>query len=168
MGQVIHRSNTRGHHNYGWLDTRHTFSFAQYFDPQRTGFGALRVLNDDVVKPNMGFGEHPHDNMEIISIPIKGTLKHKDSAGHEQIIKEHEVQVMSAGTGVFHSEYNASKDEDVNFLQIWIYPDKKNVSPSYNQKYFEAEDAQDKWQLLVGPNGEDGLHINQNATISRA
>jgi quercetin 2,3-dioxygenase len=170
MKKVIHRANSRGSSKYEWLDSKHNFSFAGYSDRERVRFGALRVLNDDVVSPGTGFGTHPHDNMEIISIPLKGALKHKDSMNHEQVIGENEVQVMSAGTGIFHSEFNASETESVNFLQLWIYPNKRNVKPVYDQKYFDPAGAKNKWQKLVsGPANIDthNLTIQQEAKISR-
>ena len=126
---VLHKANTRGHANHGWLDSHHTFSFANYRNPERMNFGVLRVLNDDIVAPKKGFGTHPHDNMEIISIPLEGDLEHKDSMGNVAIIKKGDVQVMSAGTGVYHSEYNKNEDKEVRFLQIWMFPNKKNVKP---------------------------------------
>ena len=166
MKTTLHKAETRGHANHGWLDTHHTFSFANYYHPDRISFGKLRVLNDDIVAPGMGFGKHPHDNMEIISIPIKGSLMHEDSMGHRQVIGEDEVQVMSAGSGIFHSEFNASKTETVNFLQIWIFPEKKNVTPVYDQQKFEKTAAVNHWQVLVDEqNGP--LRLNQQATISR-
>lgn len=144
MKTTIHKAKTRGHANHGWLNSYHTFSFANYYDPDRVHFGNLRVLNDDVVAPGMGFGKHPHDNMEIISIPLKGSLAHEDSMGQKEIIKENEVQVMSAGTGIFHSEFNASQSETVNFLQLWILPEKKNIKPTYSQFAFNISDAQNQ------------------------
>lgn len=166
MKTTIHKAESRGHANHGWLDSNHTFSFANYYNPDRVQFGNLRVLNDDVVAPGKGFGKHPHDNMEIISIPLTGKLMHEDSMGHKQEIGENEVQVMSAGTGIFHSEYNASDSNPVNFLQLWIYPEKKNIKPVYDQKYFEPTAAQHQWQVLVdGKNGP--LKVNQKTTISR-
>jgi redox-sensitive bicupin YhaK (pirin superfamily) len=170
MSTIIHRANTRGKSNYDWLDSKHNFSFAGYVDRDRVHFGALRVLNDDIVQPGTGFGKHPHDNMEIISIPIKGALLHQDSMNHEQTIGENEVQVMSAGTGLYHAEYNASKTEAVNFLQLWIYPDRKNIKPVYDQKYFPPEEAINKWQYLVNEpesTNAESLRIHQNARISR-
>lgn len=170
MDKIIHKSNSRGHSNYHWLDSRHSFSFAGYHDNNRVHFGALRVLNDDIIEGGGGFDTHPHDNMEIITIPVYGGLKHKDSMGHEQIIAENEIQVMSAGTGIFHSEFNASETEKANFLQLWIYPNKKNIKPVYNQKYFKASEALNKWQFLVSSLDfplEDTLTIQQDATISR-
>ena len=133
MNTVLHKSNTRGHANHGWLNSHHTFSFANYHNPERMHFGALRVLNDDRVAQGQGFGKHPHDNMEIISIPIEGDLEHKDSMGNVAVIKKGDVQVMSAGTGIFHSEYNKSQDDEVKFLQIWMFPNKKQVEPRYDQ-----------------------------------
>lgn len=166
MKTTLHKAETRGYANHGWLDTHHTFSFANYYNPERVHFGNLRVLNDDIVAPGMGFGKHPHDNMEIISIPIKGSLMHEDSMGHRQVIGDDEVQVMSAGTGIFHSEYNASSEAAVNFLQIWIFPEKKNIQPVYNQQKFDKAGAANQWQILVDV--ENGpLKLNQNATISR-
>jgi redox-sensitive bicupin YhaK (pirin superfamily) len=170
MHKLIHRSNSRGHSKYSWLDSHHSFSFGNYHDTNRVHFGALRVLNDDIILGGGGFDTHPHDNMEIITIPIYGALKHKDSMGHEQIISENEVQVMSAGTGIFHSEYNASPDEKANFLQIWIYPNIKNINPTYDQKYFKTTDALNQWQYLVSAKEnaiESTLNIQQNAFISR-
>lgn len=170
MKTLIHRAKSRGSSKYDWLDSKHNFSFAGYSDRERVRFGALRVLNDDIVKPGTGFGKHPHDNMEIISIPFKGALKHKDSMNHEQVIGENEVQVMSAGTGIFHSEFNASETEAVNFLQLWIYPKVKNVKPVYDQKYFDPAEAKNKWQKLVaGVENSDKslLAIQQQAEIAR-
>lgn len=171
MNKIIHKSESRGHSQYQWLDARHSFSFASYHDHSRVHFGALRVLNDDIIKGGGGFDAHPHDNMEIITIPVHGTLMHKDSMGHEQLISENEVQVMTAGSGIFHSEYNASKTEDMNLLQIWIYPNMKNVKPVYDQKYFKAREAINKWQFLVSfidNKIENTLTIQQDATIARA
>jgi quercetin 2,3-dioxygenase len=161
---VIHRSNTRGHANHGWLDSHHTFSFAQYYNPERMHFGVLRVLNDDVVVGGMGFGTHPHDNMEIISIPLQGDLMHKDSMGNTQVISEGDVQIMSAGSGITHSEYNKNQNEKVNFLQIWIYPNKKNVTPRYDQLSFKKEDRKNKLQQVISPFTEnEGISIHQDA-----
>ncbi len=133
MKTVLHKANSRGHANHGWLNSYHTFSFAGYYDPARMHFGVLRVLNDDTVAAGMGFGTHPHENMEIISIPLSGDLKHKDSLGNEAIIQQGDIQVMSAGTGISHSEMNANHDKEVKFLQIWVFPNKKNVEPRYDQ-----------------------------------
>ncbi len=169
MKTIIYRASTRGHFENEWLNTRYSFSFADYFDRNKMNFGALRVLNDDIIQPSSGFGKHPHDNMEIITIPLSGSLSHKDSMGHEQKIKENEVQVMSAGTGIFHSEYNASNVEECSLLQIWIYPKHMNIKPSYEQKLFNIEKGNNHWQVIVaGPNSfESSLTINQNAKISR-
>jgi len=166
MKTIIHRSETRGFANYDWLISRHSFSFAEYFNPDRIQFGALRVLNDDIVKAGMGFGLHPHANMEIISIPIKGELEHKDSIGEKAIIKQGEVQIMSAGKGIRHSEYNHSLSQDVNFLQIWILPNKNDLTPTYSQHFFPKEERLNKFQLIVSPKNNEGLTINQNAYLS--
>ena len=162
---TIHKANTRGHANHGWLDSHHTFSFAGYHDPSRMQFGVLRVLNDDVVKAGRGFGQHPHDNLEIISIPLKGSLEHGDNTGGHGIIRSGEVQIMSAGSGIAHSEKNASDTEDVNFLQIWIFPKERNISPRYDQKEFTAADRMNRFQTVVSPEKIAGssLWINQDA-----
>jgi hypothetical protein len=167
---VFHAANERGHADHGWLNAHHSFSFAGFYDPGKIHFGVLRVLNDDIVAPGMGFGKHPHDNMEIITIILRGALEHADSMGHTEAIRENEVQVMSAGAGVFHSEYNHNQDKEVNLLQIWIFPNKKNVKPRYDQKVFPAEERVNQWQSLVSPidNEDAGLKIHQNAWISRA
>lgn len=164
MKAIIHRANTRGHADHGWLDTHHTFSFASYYNPERMHFGALRVLNDDKVTGGMGFGKHPHDNMEIISIPLEGALEHKDSMGNTHTIKKNDVQVMSAGTGIFHSEKNRNQNDDVRFLQIWVFPNKKNVKPRYDQIAFEPKDRVNKLQQVASPNAEDaGVWMHQDA-----
>lgn len=161
---VFHASNSRGLANHGWLVSRHTFSFANYYNPERMHFGVLRVLNDDVVAAGRGFGQHPHDNMEIISIPLKGNLAHQDSMGNKAIIAEGDIQVMSAGTGIQHSEMNASADEEVKFLQIWLFPNKKNVTPRYDQISLNIEDRKNKFQQVLSPNPNDaGVWIHQNA-----
>jgi quercetin 2,3-dioxygenase len=161
---IIHRAESRGHANHGWLDTHHTFSFANYYDPERMHFGALRVLNDDRVNPGMGFGTHPHDNMEIVSIPLEGDLEHKDSMGNVAVIKHGDIQVMSAGTGIQHSEYNRNKDTLVKFLQIWVIPNKKNVTPRYDQITLDAKDRHNRLQQIVSPNPDDeGVWIHQDA-----
>ncbi|RKS95501.1 hypothetical protein BC952_1189 [Flavobacterium limicola] len=161
---VLHKSNTRGHANHGWLESYHTFSFANYQNPERMNFGVLRVLNDDRVSQGMGFGKHPHDNMEIISIPLEGDLEHQDSMGNTTVIKEGDIQAMSAGTGIFHSEYNKNKDQLVKFLQIWIYPNKKNVTPRYDQITLDLNDRHNKLQQILSPNPEDeGVWIHQDA-----
>jgi hypothetical protein len=161
---VLHKADTRGHAGHGWLNSYHTFSFAGYYDPARTHFGALRVLNDDAVAPGMGFGTHPHDNMEIISIPLEGDLEHKDSMGNTTVIKHGDIQVMSAGTGVQHSEYNKNKDKAVKFLQIWVFPNKKNVKPRYGQITLKPEDRHNKLQQVLSPDENDeGVWIHQDA-----
>ena len=141
MKTIFHSSASRGHANHGWLKSHHSFSFANYYNPEKIHFGALRVLNDDYVAPGMGFGEHPHQNMEIISIPLEGDLEHKDSMGNITVIKHGDIQVMSAGTGVYHSEYNKSKSNAVKFLQIWVIPNKQNVTPRYDQITLKKEEA---------------------------
>jgi redox-sensitive bicupin YhaK (pirin superfamily) len=164
MNITIHKADTRGVAEHGWLSSRHTFSFAEYQNPDRVQFGPLRVINDDVVQPGKGFGTHPHENMEIISIPLTGELRHEDSMGNVQEIKSGEVQIMSAGTGITHSEYNGSDSDDVNFLQIWILPEKQNIKPRYDQKLFSAEDRQGRFQNIVSPDQNDeGVWINQQA-----
>jgi redox-sensitive bicupin YhaK (pirin superfamily) len=164
MNTVLHKANTRGHANHGWLDTNHTFSFAHYYDPSRMNFGALRVLNDDFVDGGQGFGRHPHDNMEIISIPLKGDLEHKDSMGNVAVIKQNDVQILTAGTGIYHSEYNKNKDQQVNFLQIWVFPKERNVQPRYDQKSFKPEDRENRLQEIVSPEATNGgVQINQDA-----
>ncbi len=167
MSTVIHRAETRGHANHGWLNSYHTFSFAGYHNPERMHFGVLRVLNDDKVHAGKGFGKHPHDNMEIISIPLEGDLEHKDSIGNTTVIKEGDIQVMSAGTGVHHSEYNKNHDKDVNFLQIWVFPNKRNVVPRYDQISIKAIEELNKFYQVLSPNKEDqGVWIHQDAWFS--
>ncbi len=164
MKIVLHKSETRGHANHGWLDTHHTFSFANYYNPERVSFGALRVLNDDRVAAGEGFGTHPHDNMEIVSIPLFGDLEHKDSMGNHGVITSGEIQVMSAGTGIFHSEFNKNKDKEVQFLQIWIIPNKKNVTPRYDQISLEEIEKPNELFQILSPNPNDqGVWIYQNA-----
>lgn len=161
---VFHAADSRGEANHGWLQSRHTFSFANYYDEGRMHFGALRVLNDDIVAGGMGFGRHPHDNMEIISIPLVGDLEHQDSMGNSGVIRQGDVQVMSAGTGVTHSEYNKNKDQEVRFLQIWVIPNERNVEPRYDQLYFDEAERHNTFQQIVSPNPEDkGLWIHQDA-----
>ncbi len=161
---TLHKAGTRGHANHGWLNSYHTFSFANYYNPERMHFGALRVLNDDTVDAGMGFGTHPHDNMEIVSIPLEGDLEHKDSMNNVAVIKNGDIQVMSAGTGIYHSEYNKDRAHRVKFLQIWVYPDKKNVEPRYDQITLKAEDRHNKLQQILSPNADDeGVWIYQNA-----
>ena len=169
MKKSLHISATRGFSNHGWLKSYHTFSFANYQNLERMNFGMLRVLNDDVVQPNMGFGTHPHRNMEIISIPISGALSHKDNMNNQRAIEVGEVQVMSAGTGLTHSEFNHSKTDAVNFLQLWIIPETENVTPYYNQKMFNDAGRKNKFQVLVSPVDklvEGSLPMNQQGYIS--
>lgn len=166
---ILHKSATRGLANHGWLVSRHTFSFANYYDPERMNFGTLRVLNDDFVAPGMGFGTHPHDNMEIISIPLEGDLEHKDSMGNTTVIKNGDIQVMSAGTGIRHSEYNKNKEVPVKFLQIWVFPNKRNVTPRYDQITLSAEDRKNRFQQILSPSADDeGVWIHQNAWFHMA
>ncbi len=167
METIIHKSSERGHVDHGWLKATHSFSFGNYHNQDKIHFGKLRVLNDDIVAPSRGFGMHPHQDMEIITIPLSGALKHADNMGNEAVITTGEVQVMSAGTGVLHSEHNASDTEPVNLFQIWIFTDQNGHKPRYGQKFFSPEGRQGKWQLLVSSDGrEDSLRIHQNAFIS--
>ncbi|MDX2003331.1 MAG: pirin family protein [Chitinophagales bacterium] len=167
MKTIIHKADTRGHANHGWLNTYHTFSFSSYHNPERVHFGALRVLNDDYVAAGMGFGKHPHDNMEIVTVPLTGALKHNDSTGREKIIRKGEVQIMSAGKGIYHSEINASHDEAVTLLQIWVLPKERNIEPRYDQKEFGVENRKNRIQTVVGPDQKEGaLWINQDSWFS--
>lgn len=168
MTTTIHKAGTRGHANHGWLDTFHTFSFAGYHDPARIHFGALRVLNDDTVAGGMGFGTHPHDNMEIISIPTRGDLEHQDSMGNKQVIRSGDVQVMSAGTGILHSEKNKNAHEEVRFFQIWVFPNQRDVTPRYDQKTFTEAEKHNQLLTVVSPLGSNdgGVQIHQNAWFS--
>ncbi|MGK7392104.1 MAG: pirin family protein [Candidatus Cyclobacteriaceae bacterium M2_1C_046] len=169
MKKVLHKAETRGHASHGWLESYHTFSFAGYYNPSRIQFGALRVLNDDTVAGGEGFGSHPHDNMEIVSIPTEGELEHKDNKGNKGIIKSGDVQIMSAGTGIVHSEYNHNKDKEVKFFQIWVFPEKKNIEPHYGQKHFPQQARLNKIQTVVSPDkNPDSLWINQQAWFSRS
>ncbi|MCG8838981.1 pirin family protein [Tenacibaculum dicentrarchi] len=164
MNTVIHKAETRGKANHGWLNSHHTFSFANYQNPERMNFGVLRVLNDDIVQAGMGFGTHPHDNMEIISIPLEGDLEHKDSMGNVAIIKKGDVQVMSAGTGLTHSEKNKNSDKEVKFLQIWVFPKEKNVTPRYDQISIKEIAKENEFYQVVSPNKEDqGVWLHQDA-----
>ncbi len=161
---VLHQAETRGHASHGWLDSYHSFSFANYYNPERMHFGVLRVLNDDTVAAGRGFGTHPHDNMEIISIPLEGDLEHKDNIGNATVIRNGDVQVMSAGTGIQHSEFNKNADQLVKFLQIWVFPNKRNVTPRYDQITLKAEDRKNKIQQILSPNANDeGVWIHQDA-----
>jgi redox-sensitive bicupin YhaK (pirin superfamily) len=170
MITTIHKADTRGSADHGWLKAKHSFSFANYYDESRIHFGLLRVLNDDIVEPAMGFGTHPHDNMEIVTIPLVGALEHKDSMGHIEVLRPGEIQIMSAGSGLRHSEYNHSKTELVNLLQIWVFPGVKDIEPRYDQRVFDDEGKKNKFQTLVSPDKEnkDTMWINQNAYFSLA
>ena len=164
MKKIFHASSTRGEANHGWLHAKHSFSFANYFDPKRIQFGALRVLNDDIIAPGMGFGSHPHDNMEIITIPLEGALEHKDSMDNIGVIEADEIQVMSAGTGIYHSEYNKNKDKQVKVLQLWVLPKEKNVTPRYDQKSIKELKKPNTLYPIVtpDPNGP-AMWIHQDA-----
>lgn len=162
MKTILHKANTRGHANYGWLNSYHTFSFSNYYNPERMNFGTLRVLNDDTVAAGMGFSKHPHDNMEIISIPLEGDLEHEDSMGNKKVIRQGDIQAMTAGTGIFHSEYNKNKDREVKFLQIWVMPEKRNVAPSYDQITLDENVLNNNLHQIVSPNADDdGVQVNQ-------
>jgi quercetin 2,3-dioxygenase len=167
MKTVYHPSASRGHASWGWLETRHTFSFANYYDPERVHFGMLRVLNDDFIAGGGGFDLHPHDNMEIATIVLEGELEHRDSMGHAMPIRADEVQVMTAGTGIFHSEYNRSQDVPLKLLQIWVFPEKKNITPRYDQKAFDPADRKNRWQTLISPDEPGSLRLSQQARFSR-
>ncbi len=166
MKKTRHRADTRGLADHGWLKSYHTFSFANYYNPERMQFGLLRVLNDDVVQPGMGFGTHSHDNMEVVSIPLSGALEHKDSMGHTEIIKSGEVQIMSAGTGLTHSEYNSSDEDLVNFLQIWVLPKERDIKPRYDQKDFSGLQNKNELTTVVSPTGDTALWVNQDVYFS--
>jgi quercetin 2,3-dioxygenase len=167
MKTIIHRANSRGFADYGWLKARYSFSFGNYFNPERVHFGKLRVLNDDIIDAGMGFGTHPHDNMEIITIPLSGSIAHKDSMGNGSVIHAGEIQYMSAGSGVTHSEFNASETDEANLLQIWIFPDKKNSPPRYSQMKLDEQAMQGQFSLLVSPeNQPETISIHQQAWLS--
>ncbi|WP_132779224.1 pirin family protein [Sphingobacterium alimentarium] len=164
MKTIIHKADSRGYANHGWLKSYHTFSFAGYHDPSRMHFGALRVLNDDYVEGGNGFGRHPHANMEIISIPLEGKLAHGDSMGNNGTIEANEIQVMSAGIGVTHSEFNGSDTDPVKFLQIWLFPKTENVTPRYDQIRVDPADRKNRLQQVISPNPDDeGTWIHQDA-----
>ena len=164
MKKIFHPASSRGAADHGWLQAKHSFSFANYYDSERVQFGALRVLNDDIIAPGMGFGTHPHDNMEIITIPLDGTLEHKDSMDNIGVIETDEIQVMSAGSGVYHSEYNKNKDQSVSLLQIWVFPNKKNVTPRYDQKNIKDLKKVNSFYPIVTPNQNGpGMWIHQDA-----
>lgn len=169
MTQILHKADSRGQADHGWLQSRHTFSFADYHDPQRMRFGLLRVINDDIVQPGKGFGTHPHENMEIVSIPLSGSLRHQDSTGNQHVISAGDVQVMSAGSGITHSEHNNSAEAEVRFLQIWVFPKERDITPRYKQKRFDPQERKNRFQLLVSPQEEaETLWINQDAWFSLA
>jgi redox-sensitive bicupin YhaK (pirin superfamily) len=168
MKTVLHKATARGHANFGWLNSYHSFSFGHYHDPERMHFGALRVLNDDSVAKGMGFSKHPHDNMEIVSIPLSGDLHHQDSTGRDEIIRQNDVQIMSAGSGIAHSEMNANKDKDVQFLQVWVFPKEKNITPRYEQKTFEPGNRTNQVLTVVAPDDAKAVWINQDAWFSLA
>ena len=168
MNTIIHKANQRGQAEHGWLHSHHSFSFAEFYDAERMGFGKLRVLNDDIVEPGAGFDTHGHDNMEIVTVPLSGAVAHRDSMGHTQVIRSGEVQTMSAGSGLTHSEFNASDSELLNFLQIWILPKRRDIEPGYQQREFAAKGRRNQWQLLVSPDAEGGsIAINQDAWFLR-
>lgn len=169
QNKIIYKADSRGYADHGWLKTHHTFSFANYRNYDRIHFGVLRVLNDDYIAPGMGFGTHPHDNMEIISIPLSGDLAHKDSMGNGTVIKHGDIQVMSAGTGIQHSEFNANPDKPTELLQIWVFPNQPNVSPRYDQITLNISDRKNKWDQILSPNPTDkGVWIHQNAWFHMA
>ena len=160
---ILHKADTRGKADFGWLKANYSFSFANYYNPDRIHFGVLRVLNDDHVAAGMGFSTHPHDNMEIITIPLEGTIAHKDSMGNSGTITAGEIQVMSAGTGIYHSEFNHSADQDLKLFQIWIFPNKENVTPRYDQMRLQ-EEKRNHWNQILSPNPDDaGVWIHQDA-----
>lgn len=162
----IRQSASRGHLNFGWLDTKHTFSFGQYYDPDQQGFSDLRVINDDIVQPGMGFGTHPHRDMEIFTYILQGALAHKDSMGTGSIIRPGDVQMMSAGSGIRHSEFNPSKDELVHLLQIWIVPNQLGVQPRYQQVHFDASEKRGKLRLIISPDSAEGsLNVYQDVRV---
>ena len=167
MKTILHKADSRGHADHGWLKTYHSFSFASYYNPERVHFGTLRVLNDDYIAGGQGFGMHPHDNMEIITIPLEGDLRHHDNMGNEEVIREGDVQVMSAGTGVYHSEFNHSAQKAVKLLQIWVFPDKKNVEPRYDQISIRDISKKNEFYQVLSPYSNDqGVWIHQNAWFS--
>ncbi|MDF3026912.1 MAG: Pirin domain protein [Fluviicola sp.] len=164
MKTIFHSENSRGHANHGWLNAKHSFSFASWYNPDRVHFGTLRVLNDDTVSPGMGFGTHPHDNMEIITIPLEGAIAHKDSMGNSATINAGEIQVMSAGTGVQHSEFNPNEDQDLKLFQIWLFPNKRNVEPRYDQQKIAVNEHPNEFVQILSPDKDDaGVWIHQDA-----
>lgn len=164
MKTVLHTANSRGHANHGWLNAYHSFSFASWFHPDRVQFGMLRVLNDDTIAAGMGFGTHPHDNMEIITIPLEGDLAHKDSMGNSSIIKSGDIQVMSAGTGIQHSEFNPNAEQQTKLFQIWLFPKYRNVTPRYQQITLDSSAQKNNFDQILSPNPDDaGVWIHQDA-----
>lgn len=168
MKTLFHAESSRGKANYGWLDTNYSFSFSNWYNPERMGFGKLRVLNDDIILPGYGFDTHPHKDMEIITIPLEGALEHKDSMDHSSVIRKGEVQVMTAGSGIYHSEFNHSKEEKCDLFQLWIIPREVGLKPRYDQKMYDINDRIDKIQTVVNPDNEGGLFIHQDAWLSLA
>ncbi|MCW3806012.1 pirin family protein [Plebeiibacterium marinum] len=167
MEKILYRAEERGRADHGWLRAWHSFSFANYYHPEKINFGVLRVLNDDFIAPGGGFGEHPHDNMEIVTIPLSGSINHKDSMGNDILIREGEIQVMSAGSGIFHSEFNPSPTKELNLFQIWIIPDKRNVTPRYSQVSIKQLECKNDFFQIVSPEEHDqGAWIHQNAWVS--
>jgi redox-sensitive bicupin YhaK (pirin superfamily) len=167
MKKILYKADERGFADHGWLRSWHSFSFADYYDPRKIHFGTLRVLNDDIVKGGMGFGMHPHDNMEIVTIPLKGSLEHKDSEGNHGVINTNDVQIMSAGSGLYHSEFNHSKSEEVNLFQIWVFPKEKDIKPRYDQKTFDPAERENSLITVVSPEkNNNSLWINQDAYFS--
>lgn len=169
MKTIYYPANKRGHADHGWLNAHHSFSFGQFYNPDQVHFGALRVLNDDIIAGGAGFPTHPHDNMEIVTIPLKGAVAHKDSTGGQGIINAGDVQIMSAGSGIRHSEANASRTEPLNLFQLWVFPKLENITPRYDQRTFSEADRKNKWQLTVSPDAaDDALWINQDAVFALA
>ncbi len=167
MGSILYKAETRGQANHGWLNARHSFSFANYYNPERMHFGVLRVLNDDTIAGGKGFGMHPHDNMEIITIPIEGDLEHKDNMGNSAVVKQGDVQVMSAGTGVYHSEFNPNEDKETKLFQIWLFPNRKDVEPRYDQISIRNIEKENEFYQILSPNKNDqGVWIHQDAWFS--
>lgn len=163
MKTILHTADTRGGANHGWLNAKHSFSFGHFYNPDRVHFGALRVLNDDSIAGGTGFGTHPHDNFEIVTIPLQGGVEHRDSMGNHGIIRPGEVQIMSAGTGIQHSEYNADKDTELKLFQIWVFPKERDIQPRYDQRAYPVEGRQNRWQIVVSPKHEEAVWINQDA-----
>lgn len=167
MKKVLHRASERGYTDYDWLKSYHSFSFSNYYNPNKIHFGMLRVLNDDVVMGGKGFGAHPHQDMEIVSIPLSGALAHKDSTGRSAVIRSGEAQIMSAGRGIAHSEFNHSETDEANFLQIWVFPKQKGIEPRYEQKFFPESERKNRFQIVVSPDrSSGGVWINQDAIFS--